>query len=391
MVCGNWIRNWAVAAGVAVTLGLPAIAPAQVVEPAATIAEDAESELIQQRYPNGEVMIAREVTQDAEGNYINHGSWKKWDPRGTLIMEGRYDENERSGSWTRWYQKNEVDTLKQTPYVGYPGPFQSQAIFRDGRLHGVWTILDANQRKISEITFADGERHGAATWYYANGRKMRELVYDHGVIDGELLEWDVNGNLVVRAEYQQGRRLAPKVTFHKDGKTKKTYGIYLHARVVAKSRDNWEDCELASYHSVGKDELYGNFTAWHPNGQKYFQGEFRHDQPVGEFMWWFENGQKSLHGNYVAGKQDGHWTWWHENGLKAIQGEYAVGSPTGDWLRWNKDGRVARKAAFSVGGAPKPPKDEEEGATGDDENATALQPPAELPTLATPGTTRLQR
>ena len=44
------------------------------------IADDgAEIEVIRERYPNRSVKIEREVTQDAEGNYVNHGSWKMWD------------------------------------------------------------------------------------------------------------------------------------------------------------------------------------------------------------------------------------------------------------------------------------------------------------------------
>ena len=59
------------------------------------------TELIKERYPNGRVKIAREVTQDNHGNYINHGSWKMWDERGTLVAQGQYHEGQRTGLWNR--------------------------------------------------------------------------------------------------------------------------------------------------------------------------------------------------------------------------------------------------------------------------------------------------
>ena len=47
-------------------------------------------EVIKERYPSGEVKIEREVTQDAGGNYLNHGAWKMFDERGNLVAQGEY-------------------------------------------------------------------------------------------------------------------------------------------------------------------------------------------------------------------------------------------------------------------------------------------------------------
>src|SRR5690606_4804533 len=62
-------------------------------------ASDSKVEVIRERYPNRTVKIEREVTQDADGNYVNHGTWKMWDEAGNLVAEGRYFNGQREGIW----------------------------------------------------------------------------------------------------------------------------------------------------------------------------------------------------------------------------------------------------------------------------------------------------
>ena len=140
--------------------------------------EGTEIEVIRERYPNRAVKIEREVTQDADGNYVNHGSWKMWDAQGSLMVEGQYQYDHRIGVWNRWYRTAEIELLKAVPYNSFHGPFISQASFDLGRLNGKWTIYDSHQHKISEWEFVDGERHGNFTWWFPTGQKMRECHYE---------------------------------------------------------------------------------------------------------------------------------------------------------------------------------------------------------------------
>ena len=304
-------------------------------------------ELVQERYPNRRVKIAREVILNEKGNYVHDGSWKMWDEAGTIVAEGQYQNNQRHGTWNRWYRGNESPIFGQAPYSQYTAPFISQATFEDGRLHGKWTIYDAKQRKISEIEFADGQRHGAAAWWLANGRKLREITYDHGLIDGQYLEWTADSRVVRKDTFEQGRKIAAKVSHH-SGQLKKAEGVYLFARTIVKSQDDWWNARFAEYSSEGKDERHGPWTAWFPSGQKQEEGEFKNDIPVGQFTWWYANGQKRLEGEYVNGRRQGPWSWWHDNGQKATHGEYANDTPVGRWAWWHKDGKLARAANFAA-------------------------------------------
>jgi antitoxin component YwqK of YwqJK toxin-antitoxin module len=307
-----------------------------------------EVEVVRERYPNRTIKIEREVTQDAQGNYINHGSWKMWDERGTLVAEGHFKNGERDGTWNRWYRGGESDLLSKIPYQQFAAPFVSQAVFKNGKLDGKWTIYDSKQRKISEWEFTDGDRNGKSSWWFASGKKMREIDFDKGEINGEFNEWNVEGKQTIKDEYQHGRKLAMKTDYHNGGaKQKKSEGMYLYAKEIVQTPDDWWNAKIAVYTKQGKDEKHGKWNSWYPSGQKQIEGAYQNDLQVGKFIWWFDNGQVALEGAYENGKQIGPWVWWHQNGLKATHGEYADGNPTGRWRWWDTNGRVNETADLS--------------------------------------------
>jgi antitoxin component YwqK of YwqJK toxin-antitoxin module len=306
------------------------------------------SELIRERYPNRKIKVERQVIQDAQDNFVNHGKWKMWDPNGNIMAEGQFENGARKETWVRWLRGGESKLLATVPFRQFQAPFISQAKFENGQLNGRWTIYDAKQRKISEWNFADGQREGKWTWWYVNGRKMREIDYRNGDLDGHYRQWQPDGALTTDDTFQEGRKLARKLVYQKGSKTQKqSEGMHLYARIVPQSSDDWWNCELAKFVTEGKDEKHGQWTSWYPSNQKKLQGEFRNDVQVGTFTWWHPNGQIAAEGNYADGRQAGKWTWWHTNGQKSIQGEFAAGGPTSRWTWWKEDGKVAQRADFT--------------------------------------------
>jgi antitoxin component YwqK of YwqJK toxin-antitoxin module len=303
-------------------------------------------ETIRERYPDGRVRIERGVTQDDNENYVNHGPWRMWDEAGNLVVEGNYQLGKRDGKWSRWYQAEEAELFQGPPFSLFTAPFLSSAEFTDDELEGHWVITDQNEMKICDWAFESGRRQGESTWYYHTGRKMRVIQYRDGQISGELIEWDASGEQVTRVQYQDGRRLEKTTELYADGQ-KKVEGTVLQARLVMKEPDDWWNAKLATYTRQGKDQKHGEWSAWYPNGQMKFTGEYAYDEPSGEFTWWHENGQRSLQAFYRDGQKTGAWTWWHPNGQKSIQGEYLVDSPTGRWVWWHDTGKVAQRIDFS--------------------------------------------
>lgn len=316
-------------------------------EPAEQPTDEPQIELIKERYPNGAIKIEREVTQDAQGNYVNHGLFKTYDERGALTAQGEYSAGKRKGPWIRWYRSvTEAKMLSAQPYQQFPGPFISQATFANDELDGTWTIYDGKKRKISEWHFKDGRRHGPSTWWLPNGRKIREMNFADGELEGTWSEWRPDGSLIGQEMYTGGRKQAMKVSHHKGG-AKKSEGMYLFAKEIEQTPDDWWQCKPMTLMHTGKDERHGAWNAWYANGQRQQEGTYEHDMQVGAFSWWHSNGQKALQGNFEQGKQNGRWTWWYANGQKQIQGEYSLGNPTGRWTWWKEDGKVAQSADLS--------------------------------------------
>jgi antitoxin component YwqK of YwqJK toxin-antitoxin module len=333
----------AVATDSAATDAAPAAAPQAI----ATDAKGVQTELIQERYPNRAVKVERHVTQDTNGNYVNHGLWTMFDEKGSVLGRGEYRYGERHGPWTRWHLTVASEMLSQAPYKHFQPPFVSEANFENGQLNGVWTIYDSKDQKISEFNFSYGERDGKSTWYYPSGEKMREIDFANGQINGTWQEWGPNKDVVRNEVFDTGRRLAKKVETYPNGGTK-TECTYLFAREVLKCNyDWWNGAITTKVEKEGKDHRHGMYVSYHKNGQVESEGEYADDLPIGKFNWWFENGQKAIEGEFDNGHQIGRWTWWHENGQKSASGDYVAGVESGKWTWWKEDGKVANAAKIT--------------------------------------------
>ena len=198
-----------------------------------------------------------------------------------------------------------------------------------------------------------------STLWYPNGEKMQEAFYRDGVVDGELVQWDAKGAVTLRDNFQEGRKLAPKVTYHENnarrGRTtvrsqtsrKKTEGMYLFAARSVKTPDDWWEARPAVYETVGTDMRHGAWTEWYASGHEHLTGNFQNDVQVGTFVRWYENGQMKAQGDFAEGKPHGHWTFWHSNGQKHAEGIFQNGERVGEWSEWHDDGQLAKSHDYS--------------------------------------------
>ncbi len=268
-----------------------------------------------------------------------------YDPNGVTIAEGKYHFGKAEGPWRRWVSPAESGALQKPPYTSFQGPFLSIASFREGELHGVWLLSDRMKRKVFEIEFHEGLRHGKAVWFFPSGGILREAYYSDGLPDGAQRIWTTPGGEPKNYRFEAGRRVELQVAKHPN-QQKRSEGLYYHAKLSLKTRDDWWAMQLAEYEAVGEGYRQGQWRVWHANGQLQMRGEYDVDKPVGGFSWWHPNGQLALQGKYFDGRRDGRWLWWHANGLKRSQGAYYEGNPTGDWAWWGDDGKLSRQADF---------------------------------------------
>lgn len=344
------------------TVDEPAIQPVPEVD-------DAGREVVRQRFPNGKVAMQRSVTQDASGNYVNHGPCELFDAEGRALGGGEYLNGRREGGWTRTYYKGVGFEGEQ--YEDFTRPFTSQVPYSNGLLNGEWLMTDADGRIMHQFPLVNGRLHGVAVLWYPNGQKRAEETYQAGVVDGESREWAEDGDVREKIVYLKGRRMqAPEVRMVKGKKYSK--GAYLlPKKKVIRINDWWTAAITESETGEGQPAKHGEWTwwydngkkrsegeyvdnrphgmhrAWHENGNPSLVGEFDKGTPLGKHEKWYANGQVAMRGEFITGRRNGVWTWWYDSGQKQRQLQYFNGQPFGLAQAWNEDGRIVENMRYN--------------------------------------------
>ncbi len=311
-----------------------------------------DAEQITERFPDGSIHIERQVVQDAQGNYVNHGAFTEYDPKGRILRSGEYSNGKLNGRWVQHFDAGQQSLFCGQIEKQYQGPFVSEVTFSEGKLHGAWVIRSASGRKIIQWRFDSGVRQGKSVWWYPNGVIRREVGYKNGQPDGELVEYNPDGKVRARFSFIEGRQLVPEVEWC--GPRQKSYeGHYLLGALASATVYDWWNGIVHSEPVQGPPAKlrHGAWTAWYPNGQIKVCGSYDMDVAVGMFTWWYQNGQKQAEGQYVQGQKSGIWLTWHSNGQKESEGTYAAGILNAKWTRWNPDGKLAEVVDYSLDGS----------------------------------------
>jgi antitoxin component YwqK of YwqJK toxin-antitoxin module len=314
-----------------------------------------EVELIRERYPDGKVLIERQVTLNGEGNYVNHGAWKQYSTKGDVIAEGQYNFGQRIGLWTRWIGQKESKLFNELPFKQFKPPFMSQANFAEGKMDGEWIVTDANERKVMAVSLKNGERHGTATTWLPNGNIYMQMTYDQSIPVGDMLQANTKtGELQKIASYDRGHRVITKSEHYPSrsrqvGKERqlKSEVMYLAAKSVMQSPDDFWTMTTAKYEAEGEDLRHGTARTWYANGQPQQDGFYTNGKKTGTFTYWHENGQVYVIGEYRDDLAEGTWTWWHDNGQKSAVGKYEDGKLVGEWRWWDPQGQLTKHQTYT--------------------------------------------
>lgn len=335
---------------------------AKYLQTSATTGVVGEVELVRERYTDGKVRVERQVTLDKEGNYVNHGAWKLFSKEGDVIAEGQYNFGERVGMWTRWIGRTDsTSSLNDQPFKSFKTPFMSQASFTNDKMDGEWTITDANDRKMLTVTLKNGERDGVTTMWLPNGSIYRQMTYEHDVPVGDVLEPNPkkNGEVGKAATYDNGRKIVTKTEYYPRGsKQLKSEVMYLAAKTVKQSADDYWATTLAKFAPEGEDLRHGSIKLWYANGQAQQEGFYDHGKKTGVFTYWHENGQISTTGEYRDDQPVGDWVWYHDNGQKSAIGRYEQGKLMGEWRFWDAEGKLTKRQTYNGTESASNPADE---------------------------------
>ncbi|MBC7748674.1 MAG: membrane-binding protein [Methylotenera sp.] len=68
-----------------------------------------------------------------------------------------------------------VGDLVKTTYYYENGKVQQEGFFKNGKLEGIWISYDVNGNKLSVANYENGEKNGK--WLFWNGNKLNEVEY----------------------------------------------------------------------------------------------------------------------------------------------------------------------------------------------------------------------
>ncbi len=305
-------------------------------------------EIIRQRYPDGNVHIARHVMQDADGNWVNDGQWKLFDQQGAMIASGAYRNGAMAGKWSRLHAAGSGGIFNNLPFIEFDGPYASHAVFESGKLSGTWVIEDRRGQKIFEMPYQNGRRNGVAVWHLPEGKIFRRMEFKDDVPVGNLVEYNKQGKISRKETYKDGMKIVSNVTYYRPSGQKRQESILRRGKLELQGQDDWWEAKPATMIVTGQDVQHGPIRSWYENGQTKMVGNLVQGVRVGKFVWWHQNGTKQLVGQYDrSGNKVQRWRWWHDNGIKSIDGGYDQGQPDGTWRWWDIQGALINEEEFN--------------------------------------------
>lgn len=306
-----------------------------------------ETELVQQLYPNGSLRVSKHVKLDSKGNFVNHGEYQEWSENGQVLVSGNYELGKQDGVWTRFCTAKDSKLFQSEPYSKFKAPFQSTVEFADGKMNGVWMIIDKDGKKISEIQLIDGRRNGLATWYHPSGSILWQSEYKDGQLNGMFVEKDANGKSVRSTAYINGQKSDTSTEYFPSKKPKAQFQI-LSAGQSLLTPDDWNTSTIATYEIKGQEVKHGTAVHYHESGVVRSQSNYKNGVLDGEFASWYANNQRESVGRYVDGKQHGKWNWWHENGMRKCVATFENGELVEPAMSWNDQGQRVESSELNV-------------------------------------------
>lgn len=311
------------------------------------------AELIRQRFPNGKPQVERWVTEDAQGNIVNHGKYIEFDGQGTIIASGDYVFGLREGQWTKHIADEQVRKLAGSTDKGFVAPFQSRANFVGGQLDGKWTIVDSDGRVVVSWAYAAGVREGISTHFNSQAEVTQSITYKDNLADGPAL-YAAGGEVPQDTQFSDGLMLRQSDKWHpvtgSNPRVLQSQEWHLVPMPLNVASSDWSGDQVEYQSTVGATPIrHGLSTTFYASGQREFEGNYDHGQRTGTFAWWYPNGQQKTVGEYRNDKEHSEWTWWHENGMKQAAGMFADGRKVDEWSQWSPSGTLVKRTNPSEG------------------------------------------
>ena len=125
----------------------------------------AQTTLVEEHWPNGQLRLRKHVQIQADGTSVDHGTFQRWHDNGKKEYEANFVLGKKEGTTIRYHRNGRKATQQE---------------YLKGERHGPSASWNEAGVKVKEENWAEGKPHG--TWtVWQDGKIKWRHTYDHGV------------------------------------------------------------------------------------------------------------------------------------------------------------------------------------------------------------------
>lgn len=199
-------------------------------------------------------------------------------------------------------------------------------------------------------TDAQGRKQGAwvKTWPETGNLRYTGQFKDDKPL-GRFQYYGKDGVLTTVMDFKPGGTNASSKHFHPNGE------IMAKGNYIDQLKDSiWhyfdEQGGIRKVECFDMGRMHGEFITYYKDGNISDKRSFNNSLPVGEWTEFHPNGEKRAQGTYnTEGNADGPVFYWFDNGRPEIKGKFEDGKRQGGWKYYNKDGTLHMQVLYDQG------------------------------------------
>lgn len=264
-------------------------------------------------------------------------------PNGSLHKKINYKDNEKHG-WGREYNREgKVITLFRYRYGRLA---ENQRINRrdsQGRKQGAWIEFYDNGKKKTVAIYRNGKLHGLYKEYNPNGKEIVSRRYREGemVVANTDLEEKVvikevqtDDGVIRSGGYKKGKPVGIHQTFTETGDTLEAIVYNQQGKLMAKGRLDPD----------GKKQ--GKWQFFYETGELKSEGQYLRNMKHGTWTYFYKTGEKEQLGKFVKGYPEGTWKWFYKTGELLREEQMLRGRLDGMMVEYDKEGEIITKGKY---------------------------------------------
>ncbi len=231
--------------------------------------------------------------------------------------------------------------------------------------HGTWTQWDEQGRLIARGEYQDGKRQGKwFRWYLAGQAALfsepalkgferpfgTEAEFVAGELHGDWKVFDAKRRPICSWQFENGERQGRSLWYLPSGQLRQEVE-FKHGQMHGDLRQTDSEGNLVVRERYIDGHRLAMEVKYHAANKKKSEGEMLFAATYSEvkYDWWTGNGEVIPPPKGEVNQRHGQWTWWYPNGQIQLQGRYEYDQPIGKFAWWYANGQRQLEGEY-VGG-----------------------------------------